>query len=238
MSRSAPTHDVRRLWGQVWEAGSSTAGTAGSLTDRMAVLAICLHNLGIEQEALGLGDEAQVSLEEAAIIAETYVGGEHPITEALRTTRNASRSSLRGSASVGRMRPRPASASLARRNFDSISRHLENVEKGRQAGFGNHPREPVRPRDRSQQGRRDAVLKHVTEGGEVQMALREWMRQHRARVMTLFRKWDSNNDAGIDRDEFHGAMRVLGVRAPAADLDGVFDSFDPDGSGYLDFQVF
>ena len=38
----------------------------------------------------------------------------------------------------------------------------------------------------------------------------------------------------IDRKEFHKAIRALGVRAPRAEVNTLFDTFDADGGGTLE----
>jgi len=64
--------------------GSAAKDMAKDLpAERVAVWAIALHNLATEQEALGLPAEASRSFAEAASIATSLLGAEHPVALAL-----------------------------------------------------------------------------------------------------------------------------------------------------------
>jgi len=56
-----------------------------------------------------------------------------------------------------------------------------------------------------------------------------------ARVLDLFREMDVNGDGEVSRDEFHRAMPILGLEVPKADIDKLFNTWDPDGSGIVTF---
>ena len=53
------------------------------------------------------------------------------------------------------------------------------------------------------------------------------------RVVDLFREWDDDGSGSVSRAEFAKAMAQLGYNGSAEDVDLVFDSMDPDGSGSL-----
>jgi Ca2+-binding EF-hand superfamily protein len=56
-----------------------------------------------------------------------------------------------------------------------------------------------------------------------------------ARVLDLFRGWDSDGSASIDRSEFHEGLEELGFKYSSADIDLVFSHLDTDGSGTIDY---
>ena len=49
--------------------------------------------------------------------------------------------------------------------------------------------------------------------------------------MTLFRKWDTDQNGVVTFDEFHIAMKRLGLNAAEKEVKTLFGDFDPDGSG-------
>ena len=55
-------------------------------------------------------------------------------------------------------------------------------------------------------------------------------------VGDLFHSWDSNGDGIIDREEWHAAIQSLGVIEPMQVLDIVFNEFDEDLSGAIDYE--
>ncbi|KAL1520904.1 hypothetical protein AB1Y20_022465 [Prymnesium parvum] len=130
-----PIGVLRQQLGEEGEQSPAKAAASRAPVDRMAVLAICMHNLGIEQEQLGLKQErhfplafeARASLNEAASIAALYVGDSHPITASVRATRDAAaRSKIPFSA--GPARTRPVSAQTIGRDNISIERPLTNFD--------------------------------------------------------------------------------------------------------------
>jgi len=56
------------------------------------------------------------------------------------------------------------------------------------------------------------------------------------RVMDLFRDWDENGDGYISKVEFFQALVALGYDITRQEASEVFDSFDNDGSGKIDFR--
>ena len=63
--------------------------------------------------------------------------------------------------------------------------------------------------------------------------LRDALSKSSARVVDLFKEWDTDGNGKVSREEFHKAMGLLGFSVPAEDIDALFDSWDPDGSGLL-----
>jgi len=62
------------------------------------------------------------------------------------------------------------------------------------------------------------------------------LRENAARVIDLFREMDANGDGEVSKKEFREAMTGLGLEVPAKDVDSLFDSWDSDGGGSLDFK--
>jgi Ca2+-binding EF-hand superfamily protein len=65
--------------------------------------------------------------------------------------------------------------------------------------------------------------------------LRRVLQANAVRVIDLFRQWDEDGDGTISRSEFARAVPALGIEAPEAVVDALFDSFDPDGSGEIEY---
>ena len=66
--------------------------------------------------------------------------------------------------------------------------------------------------------------------------LRFALRQNLTRVNELFQAWDEDQDGKVSKREFRRAVKLLGLSASKEDVDGLFDSFDPDGSGTIEFK--
>ena len=65
--------------------------------------------------------------------------------------------------------------------------------------------------------------------------LRDALSKNLARVIDLFRDWDDNGDGCVSKAEFRRAMPMLGLQVAAADADALFDSFDADKGGTLEY---
>jgi tetratricopeptide (TPR) repeat protein len=61
--------------------------------DRIAVLAIAYHNLGVEQEFLKEYDASVISYQKGVEVAERYLGATHPITATLTSSLIAAKKS-------------------------------------------------------------------------------------------------------------------------------------------------
>jgi len=66
--------------------------------------------------------------------------------------------------------------------------------------------------------------------------LKEALGKHAIRVLDLFRDWDTNNDGVISKTEFRKAMPLLGFDLPIPAIDAVFNEYDIDGSGKMEFS--
>jgi tetratricopeptide (TPR) repeat protein len=100
------------------------------VSDRMAVLAVAHHNLAVEQEAMGLHEEAARSFADAAAISTSRLGNSNPITASLKAAHEAnvlrltrSTNSLH-SLSTGRSKSELRRAAELRQQ-QSVERHVE-----------------------------------------------------------------------------------------------------------------
>lgn len=66
--------------------------------------------------------------------------------------------------------------------------------------------------------------------------LRELLAHNLKRVVDLFRSWDEDESGTIEKREFRNALRNLGLDENDEDIDGLFDEFDDDLSGHLDYN--
>jgi len=63
------------------------------------------------------------------------------------------------------------------------------------------------------------------------------LKKNAARVIDLFRQWDTDGDGEVSRKEFHKAIPALGIDDMSKDdIDSLFDEWDADGGGSLDFK--
>ena len=61
---------------------------------------------------------------------------------------------------------------------------------------------------------------------------------NRVLVTSQFRAWDADNDRHVSKVEFRAAFEQLGVGSEYADaVNGLFDSFDRDRSGQIEFNT-
>ncbi|KAL1500527.1 hypothetical protein AB1Y20_013183 [Prymnesium parvum] len=74
--------------------------------------------------------------------------------------------------------------------------------------------------------------------GQVVEVLREALSKEAQRVIDLFKEWDDNSDGVISRQEFHAGMVLLGLEASTKVVDRLFDLFDPNRSGEIDYKEF
>jgi len=56
------------------------------------------------------------------------------------------------------------------------------------------------------------------------------------RVLDLFRDWDTNGDGQVSKKEFRNAMPALGMDLPIDVVDALFDQYDLDGQGSIEFN--
>ena len=77
---------------------------------------------------------------------------------------------------------------------------------------------------------------HAKGNAEVVDQLREQLSFNRARIIDVFLTWDEDNSGSIDSKEFWLALRSLGMEVPRHAANELFDQFDADGSGEIDFR--
>ena len=70
----------------------------------------------------------------------------------------------------------------------------------------------------------------------IHVQIQEALSKQGARVMDLFREWDTDGDGEVSREEFRKAMPMLGLDVPRVAVDALFDSFDKDGGGSIDYK--
>lgn len=79
-------------------------------------------------------------------------------------------------------------------------------------------------------------LPSTAAGQPVSEQLRQALIEQTARVVDLFREWDTNGDGLITLDEFTGGIRKLGYAADDASIAALFRSWDVDGSGAISLR--
>ena len=72
-------------------------------------------------------------------------------------------------------------------------------------------------------------------GVPISVQLRTMLSQNLVRVIDLFRDWDEDANGLIDRSEFQRGMVALGVEASAEEAGRLFDEFDKDGGGTIEY---
>ena len=55
-------------------------------------------------------------------------------------------------------------------------------------------------------------------------------------MLDLFRDWDEDGNGEVSKKEFRNAMPKLGLDLPKKVIDEVFESYDLDGSGVMEFE--
>lgn len=77
----------------------------------------------------------------------------------------------------------------------------------------------------------------TSEGGATPLEqLRSILSVGFARVLDLFRDWDDDESQTISKSEFRRALPVLGLLVDKEVADSLFDTFDADGSGEIDYR--
>jgi Ca2+-binding EF-hand superfamily protein/tetratricopeptide (TPR) repeat protein len=211
--------------------------------ERMAVLAIAHHNLAVEQEALRLPDEASRSFGEAAAIASQQLGDDHPVAAALRQTHEANmmqrerramaEHNAMMAAKRGSMRSVEDRRAAELRKQASVQRHIEQTRLLRRDGVKTRRFKPHEARDPIAIPK---ILSSVNEDGDIAAALREWLKKNASKVMNMFKQWDFDGSGTVDKSEFRKAMKAMGLNAPVSHVDALFDEFDNDGGGLIEFK--
>ena len=80
-------------------------------------------------------------------------------------------------------------------------------------------------------------------GEQIQQRMREGLQKSWKRIIDLFRSWDDDGDGTVSKEEFRRAIFTLGLEPPGsttqaqnAHIGALFDAFDPDGSGAMEFK--
>ena len=66
--------------------------------------------------------------------------------------------------------------------------------------------------------------------------LRRILQRNLLRIVDLFKRWDVDGSGDVDADEFCEALGALGYDLPRAEAEALFDSFDSDASGSIDYR--
>ncbi|CAN0082138.1 unnamed protein product, partial [Hapterophycus canaliculatus] len=74
--------------------GGGGAGDQPPRADRVAVLAIAYHNMGVEQEFLKKFEHSLQSYRKGVEVAQKYLGGNHAVTITLRNSTMAARRAI------------------------------------------------------------------------------------------------------------------------------------------------
>ena len=132
--------------------------------ERLAVLAIAYHNLGVQQENLELPEEALQSFAHAVAIAQNHIGPDHPITGTLRAAYEAAnlqisldsggaqsgrRGTMSARARMGPSTPRPnlSGSTPQARTVESIQKYVAKISRVRDASYERPRAVPHVPRD-------------------------------------------------------------------------------------------
>ena len=81
-----------------------------------------------------------------------------------------------------------------------------------------------------------AVQLNMDSDVPIQEQIVELMQKHRVQVIKLFQDWDDDGNGEVSKKEFRKAIAALGVNAPANELNALFDTFDTDKSGSLEYK--
>ena len=74
------------------------------------------------------------------------------------------------------------------------------------------------------------------DAGSVAEQLLKALDKNFMRIIDLFREWDDDDSGTVSKVEFRRALPCLGLRVERADADALFDSFDVDKSGTIDYK--
>jgi len=66
--------------------------------------------------------------------------------------------------------------------------------------------------------------------------LREALASKWPRAFSMFASWDDANTGYVSKPEFRKAVAMLGIVASRTDVEGIFDSFDPDRDGSIEYR--
>jgi len=141
-------------------------------------------------------------------------------------------------------------ADVETRHIDHVFRELDDDGSGmisyfeldrklrKFAGIAVHQKHDLR---RNAGGRRGAALATTVKldrssGKPIAILLSEALSSRGVRVIDLFRDWDEDGSGLIDKDEFFKAMAPLGIDVSREEANDLFDEFDKDLSGEIEFR--
>ena len=123
-----------------------------------------------------------------------------------------------------------AAMKLEAAKLEAVSRQADKIEEGKPTEAELGPR--VNELDADGSGK-------LTTNDYIRFSLHEALRRSSVNLINMFQRWDEDSNGVIDRVEFRRAVRALGFDAvdfPDSAIDAVFDEFDEDGSGSLDYM--
>lgn len=122
------------------------------------------------------------------------------LDETLRLRARRERGAARPASAARRGRPASAAAAAAAeaRRVASVERHVATVQRVRHEGHEAASRRFRPPA---------AAARPAPADGDAGAALREWLKSNAPRVMTLFRKWDTEGEVGAPPPAAHGSPR-------------------------------
>ena len=123
--------------------------------------------------------------------------------------------------------------------FDELDRDESgflDIDEIRSLDRKKGPAEPKRPKHHSHFEGLPALTIDMNSPKSITTQLADHLRKHSRRILDLFRSWDEDHNMSVSRDEFHRAIGQLGVAAPVKVIDHLFDAFDLDGSGEIEFR--
>jgi hypothetical protein len=192
---------------------------------------LALTKAGIAQEALEEEKRAKKAAQD--LLAEQQKQAADHLAKQLKEVRGTLESQLKS----------------AREEIRALKQQLADLEaemmrnKVRQAnapppedrGGGKSPAEVQE--EKTKRARKGGILGEVDFDEEKPLApqLREALQKHAVRVLDLFREWDANGDGQISKKEFQKAMPMLGMDLPVKAVNDLFDQYDPDKSGVMEF---
>ena len=80
------------------------------------------------------------------------------------------------------------------------------------------------------------MLKLDDSSGPVIEQLREALSKSFTRVIDLFKDWDDDGNGMVNKTEFRRVLPMLGLKVERDVAEQLFESFDADGSGEIDYK--
>ena len=96
--------------------------------------------------------------------------------------------------------------------------------KGGKGAIGKPAGGPKKPKQRSTQ---ELIV----------LELVKVLTKNGTRLEQLFKTWDTDGNGSVDRKEWHPAMEAIGIRTTRENVDVLFDIFDINGDGEIEYSV-